>query len=470
MKKNLKKLLSQKYKHGFWTNIKKHKFPLGINEITISLLSEIKKEPQNLKLFRIKALKRWLQMRFPQWSSLNLPNINFENLLIYSAPILEDNKNLNITAIFEKCGIFLEKENNTVAIDAVFDSISIKTTFKNKLAKLGIIFCSISEAIIKYPKLINNYLGSVVSYNDNYFSALNSAIFSDGSFCYIPKNINCPLELSTYFRINDRESGQFERTLIVAESNSSLSYLEGCTATQYDKNQVHAAVVELIANDNANIKYATVQNWYSGNEYGIGGIFNFVTKRGICLGKSSSIKWVQVETGSAITWKYPSTLLVGFAAKSEFYSIALTNNFQQADTGTKMIHIGKFTKSKIISKGISAGYSKNVYRGLVQFTENAAYSKNFSQCDSFIIGAHSQSITFPYIEILNSTSILEHEAKISQISDEKFFYLQQRGINIELALTLIVSGFCKDVLTVLPMEFATEANQLLQMKIENSIG
>lgn len=467
MNKNLKKILTQKYKHGFWSNIEQKKFPKGINITAIKLLSNIKKEPKIFKNFRIRALKYWLRMRIPQWSSLILPKIDYNNLIIYSEPV---NQNSNITTVFEKCGISLDEENKGIAIDAVLDSISIKTTFKNKLGKFGIIFCSISEAIKKYPNLINNYLGSVVSYNDNYFSALNSAVFSDGSFCYIPKNIDCPLELSTYFRINNQNFGQFERTLIIAESNSSLSYLEGCTATQHDKNQLHAAIVEIIANNNAKIKYATVQNWYTGNEFGIGGIFNFVTKRGICLGKYASIKWVQVETGSAITWKYPSTLLVGLGSKSEFYSIALTNNFQQADTGTKMLHLGKYSKSKIISKGISAGFSKNTYRGLTQFTENAVYSKNFSQCDSFLIGTNSQSITFPYIEMKNSSSLIEHEAKISQITDEKLFYLQQRGINNELALSLIISGFCKDVLLVLPMEFATEANQLLQIKIENSIG
>lgn len=469
MKKSFQKIFSKSYKHGFWTNIKRDKFPFGLNKKNILLLSKKKEEFINLTNYRLKSYKKWNLMKFPIWTSLKFPKLNFKNLLIYSIPS-QKTKNLSsdLLLTFKKCGVPLTN-TESIAIDAVFDSISIGTTFKNKLGKLGIIFCSLSEAIKSYPQLINKYLGSVVPLGDNFFSALNSTIFSDGSFCYIPKNIHCPLELSTYFRINDRESGQFERTLIVAESNSQVNYLEGCTAVQYNKNQLHAAVVEIIVNKNAKIKYATVQNWYSGDQFGSGGVFNLVTKRGLCLGDSSLLLWTQVETGSAITWKYPSTLLIGNASKSEFYSISITNNYQQTDTGTKMIHLGHYTKSKIISKGISTGYSTNIYRGLVKFATNAYSAKNFSECDSLLLGSNSHSITYPYIDISNSTSILEHEAKISKISDEQMFYLQQRGIFLELALTLLISGFCKDVLTVLPIEFATEANELLQLKLESSI-
>jgi Fe-S cluster assembly protein SufB len=472
MKKKFQNIFSKNYKHGFWTSIKRNKFPFGLNKKNILLLSKKKEESINLTNYRLKSYKKWNLMKFPVWTYLKFPKLNFKNLLIYSTPFKKPkNTSSDLLLTFKKCGVPLinNEKTTSIAIDAVFDSISIGTTFKNTLAKSGIIFCSLSEAIITYPKLINKYLGSVVPYGDNFFSALNSAIFSDGSFCYIPKNIHCPLELSTYFRINDRESGQFERTLIIAESNSQVNYLEGCTAVQYNKNQLHAAVVEIIVNTNAKIKYATVQNWYSGDQSGLGGIFNLVTKRGLCLGHSSSLLWTQVETGSAITWKYPSTLLIGNFSTSEFYSISITNNYQQTDTGTKMIHLGKYTKSKIIAKGISTGHSKNIYRGLVKFASNAHSSKNFSECDSLLIGSNSRSITFPYIEIANSTSIVEHEAKISQISDEQMFYLQQRGILLELALTLLISGFCKDVLNILPIEFAIEANVLLQLKLENSI-
>jgi len=357
-----------------------------------------------------------------------------------------------------------------VAIDAVFDSVSIATTFQEKLAKSGVIFCSISEAIQCYPNLVKKFLGSVVSPSDNFFAALNSAVFTDGSFCYIPQNVDCPLELSTYFRINDKESGQFERTLIIAEKNSSLSYLEGCTAPQFSENQLHAAIVELIAFENARIQYSTVQNWYSGNEKGLGGIYNFVTKRGLCIGKNSKISWTQVETGSAITWKYPSCLLVGENSSGEFSSVALTNNYQQADTGTKMIHLGKKTKSKILSKGISCGFSQNCYRGLVKITSNAFYSRNFSQCDSFLLGSNSTACTYPYLEIRNSTALVEHEAKISKVSEEQLFYLLQRGISIEKSVSLLISGFCKDVFTKLPMEFAMEAEKLLSLKLQGTIG
>ena len=377
-----------------------------------------------------------------------------------------------ILKTFEKLGISLDEQKkiSNVAVDAVFDSVSIATTFKEKLAKYGVIFCSISEAIEFYPDLIKKFLGSVVPPADNFFGALNSAVFSDGSFCYIPQNVICPLELSTYFRINDKEAGQFERTLIIAEKNSSVNYLEGCTAPQFSENQLHAAIVELIAFENANIKYSTVQNWYSGDEKGIGGIYNFVTKRGLCIGKNSTISWTQVETGSSITWKYPSCLLVGANSSGEFYSVALTNNYQQADTGTKMIHLGKKTKSKIVSKGISCGNSKNSYRGLVKISSNASFSRNFSQCDSFLIGSSSLASTYPYLDIWNSSSIIEHEAKISKVSEEQLFYLMQRGINIEQAISLLISGFCKDVFTKLPMEFSSEADKLLSLKLEGTVG
>jgi len=417
-------------------------------------------------------------MKFPNWANLNIPEIDFNLITYYSIPKQQkkleslDQVDPEILKTFEKLGISLseQKKLSNVAVDAVFDSLSIATTFKEKLAKSGVIFCSISDALKDFPELVEKFLGKVVSPSDNYFAALNSAVFSDGSFCYIPQNIQCPLELSTYFRINDKESGQFERTLIIAEKNSNVNYLEGCTAPQYSQNQLHAAIVELIAFENAKIQYSTVQNWYSGNEQGIGGIWNFVTKRGLCLGKNSKISWTQVETGSAITWKYPSCILMGDSSSGEFFSVALTNNYQQADTGTKMIHIGKQTKSKIISKGISCGFSKNTYRGLVKITPNASFSRNFSQCDSFLIGATSTASTFPYFEIFNSTGIIEHEAKISKVSEDQFFYLQQRGINSEQALSLLVSGFCRDIFTKLPMEFALEANNLLSLKLEGTIG
>eukprot|EP01041_Mallomonas_annulata_P000028 gene28-31_t len=417
-------------------------------------------------------------MKFPEWANLSIKKIDFEKLTYYSSP--KKKKQLNslnevdpeILKTFEKLGISLDEQKklSNVAVDAVFDSVSIATTFKEKLSKHGVIFCSISEAIEFYPELIKKFLGTVISPSDNFFGALNSAVFSDGSFCYIPQNVTCPLELSTYFRINDKESGQFERTLIIAEKNSSVNYLEGCTAPQFSENQLHAAIVELIAFENAKIKYSTVQNWYSGDEFGKGGIYNFVTKRGLCIGKNANISWTQVETGSSITWKYPSCLLVGTNSSGEFYSVALTNNYQQADTGTKMIHLGKKTKSKIISKGISCGNSKNAYRGLVKISSNAAYSRNFSQCDSFLIGSLSTASTYPYLDIWNSTSIVEHEAKISKVSEEQLFYLMQRGISIEQAISLLISGFCKDVFTKLPMEFATEADKLLSLKLEGSVG
>jgi Fe-S cluster assembly protein SufB len=474
----IQEVFNQPYKYGFSTKIETEQFPKGINESIIELISIKKKEPLFLKNFRAKAYKKWKDMKFPSWANLNILPINFQDITYYSIPkkkkLLKSLEEVDpeILQTFEKLGISLteQKQLSNVAIDAVFDSISIATTFKEKLGKSGVIFCSISEAIQEYPKLIEKFLGKVVSSNDNFFAALNSAVFSDGSFCYIPQNTECPLELSTYFRINDKDAGQFERTLIIAEKNSKVNYLEGCTAPQYSENQLHAAIVELIAFENAKIKYSTVQNWYSGNKEGIGGIYNFVTKRGLCLGKNSQISWTQVETGSSITWKYPSCILVGENSYGEFYSVALTNNHQQADTGTKMIHLGKKTKSKIISKGISCGSSKNAYRGLVKISSNASFSKNFSQCDSFLLGSSSTASTFPYLDIGNSNSIIEHEAKISKVGEEQLFYLTQRGIDTEKAVSLLISGFCKDVFTMLPMEFATEADKLLSLKLEGTIG
>ncbi len=474
----INQVISQPYKYGFKTDIEKELFPVGLNENIIRLISEKKKEPTFLLDYRLKAYKKWVQMQSPEWANLEIHPINYQNITYYSVPKQKEKLNsLNevdpeILKTFEKLGISLDEQKklSNVAIDAVFDSVSIATTFKEKLGKSGVIFCSISEAIEYYPELVKKFLGSVVSAGDNFFASLNSAVFSDGSFCYVPKNIVCPLELSTYFRINDKDAGQFERTLIIAEKNSSINYLEGCTAPQYSENQLHAAIVELIAFENAKIKYSTVQNWYSGDEKGIGGIYNFVTKRGLCIGKNSNISWTQVETGSSITWKYPSCILLGNSSSGEFYSVALTNYCQQADTGTKMIHLGKQTKSKIISKGISCGSSKNAYRGLVKIASNADYSRNFSQCDSFLLGSNSIASTYPYLDIWNSSSIVEHEATISKISEEQLFYLLQRGINSEQAISLMISGFCKDVFTMLPMEFASEADKLLALKLEGTVG
>lgn len=471
-------VINEPYKYGFKTKIEKEDFPVGLNKDIISLISTKKKEPEFLKKFRLTAFKKWLKMKTPEWANLSINAINYNDITYYSIP--KQKKRLNsldevdpeILKTFEKLGISLEEQKklSNVAVDAVFDSISIGTTYKEKLGKSGVIFCSISEAIQFYPKLIEKFLGRVISSGDNFFASLNSAVFSDGSFCYIPKNVKCPLELSTYFRINDKDSGQFERTLIIAEKNSTVNYLEGCTAPQFSENQLHAAIVELIAFENAKIKYSTVQNWYSGNEEGIGGIYNFVTKRGLCLGKNANISWTQVETGSSITWKYPSCTLLGKNSSGEFYSIALTNNYQQADTGTKMLHLGQGTTSKIISKGISCGFSKNSYRGLVKIGLNASYARNFSQCDSFLIGSSSLACTYPYLDIWNSTAIVEHEATISKISEEQLFYLTQRGIKIEHAIGLLINGFCKDVVTMLPMEFATEADKLLSLKLEGTVG
>nr|AYO28223.1 iron-sulfur cluster formation ABC transporter [Synura sphagnicola] len=470
-------VLNQPYKYGFETSIETEKFPSGINLEVISLLSSLKNEPDFILNFRLTAFKKWLEMDLPNWANLVVQPFDFQKITYYSQPKKKKLNSLNevdpeILKTFEKLGISLDEQKklSNVAIDAVFDSVSIATTFKEKLAKSGIIFCSISEAIEYYPNLVNKFLGSVVPPNDNFYAALNSAVFSDGSFCYIPQNTICPLDLSTYFRINDKESGQFERTLIIAEKNSSLNYLEGCTAPQFSSNQLHAAIVEIIAFENAKVNYSTIQNWYSGDEKGIGGIYNFVTKRAICLGKNATVRWVQVETGSAITWKYPSCILVGTNSSGQFYSVALTNNYQQADTGTKMIHLGKKTKSKIISKGISCGHSKNSYRGLVKMNSNASFSRNFSQCDSFLIGSSSMASTYPYLDIRNSTSIVEHEATISKISEDQLFYFLQRGINMEQSISLLISGFCKEVFTNLPMEFATEADKLLSLKLEGTVG
>lgn len=476
--KILEQLVTRPYKYGFSTNIENDRLPLGLEETTIKLLSIKKGEPEFMCQNRLEAFNIWKRLKEPKWAEIFHPKINYQNIRYYSAPKTKkkldslDEVDTELLKTFEKLGISLNEQKRlaNVAVDAVFDSVSITTTFKKELAKSGVIFCSISEAIQKYPILIKEYLGKVVPPGDNYFAALNSAVFSDGSFCYVPKNTRCPMELSTYFRINDQESGQFERTLLIAEKNSYVSYLEGCTAPQRDNNQLHAAIVELIAFEKAEIKYSTVQNWYSGNENGHGGIYNFVTKRGLCAGQKSKISWTQLETGSAITWKYPSCLLVGDGSIGEFYSVALTNNYQQADTGTKMIHIGNNTRSKIISKGISAGKSKNSYRGLIKIGSGTLNARNFSQCDSLLIGANSTANTFPYIEVENSTAKVEHEAAVSKIGEEQLFYFSQRGVDTEKGISMLISGFCQDVFINLPMEFSVEADKLLSLKLENSVG
>jgi Fe-S cluster assembly protein SufB len=475
---NITKLVNQPYKYGFSTKIEKDIIEKGLNENVIKLISKKKNESKFLLEFRLKAYKKWKQMNSPEWSLIKFSEINYQDIIYYSAPKFKkklnslDDVDPELLKTFEKLGISLteQKRLTNVAVDAVFDSVSIVTTFKEELAEHGVIFCSISEAFEKYPELIKNYIGTVVPIGDNYFSALNSAVFTDGSFCYIPKNVKCPLELSTYFRINDQQSGQFERTLIIADENSQVSYLEGCTAPQYDTNQLHAAVVELIALDNSFIKYSTVQNWYGGNEKGEGGVYNFVTKRGLCSGKNSRISWTQVETGSNITWKYPSCVLIGDNSQGEFYSVALTNNYQQADTGSKMTHVGKNTRSRIVSKGISAGKSKNTYRGLVNITNKALGARNYSQCDSLLIGNLSNSNTFPLIVMQNSTGKIEHEASTSKIGEEQIFYFLQRGISMEKGIELIISGFCRDVFTELPLEFAAEADRLISLKLEGTVG
>ncbi len=475
---NITNLVNQPYQYGFSTDIEKDIIEKGLNEKTIRLISKKKQETEFLLQFRLKAYKKWKQMSEPDWAYLKFPEINYQDIIYYSAP--KSQKKLTdlsevdpeLLETFEKLGISLTEQKRlaNVAVDAVFDSVSIATTFKEELNQYGVIFSSISEAIKEYSNLIEKYLGSVVPIGDNYFSALNSAVFTDGSFCYIPKDTVCPLDLSTYFRINDPKSGQFERTLIIAEKNSQVNYLEGCTAPQYDTNQLHAAIVELVALENAKIKYSTVQNWYSGNQYGKGGVYNFVTKRGVCAGNNSKISWTQVETGSSITWKYPSCLLIGDDSQGEFYSVALTNNYQQADTGTKMIHVGKNTRSRIISKGISAGKSKNSYRGFVNVLNKAIGARNYSQCDSLLIGELSNANTFPYISVQNSTTKIEHEASTSKIGEEQIFYFLQRGISMEKAIELMISGFCKDIFTELPLEFAAEADKLLTLKLEGSVG
>ncbi len=470
--------INSDYKYGFTTDIEMDSAPKGLNEDIIRFISAKKNEPQWLLDYRLKAFRHWLTLDEPTWAHVHYPKIDFQNIIYYSAP--KKSKQLNsldevdpeLLKTFEKLGISLleQKRLTGVAVDAVIDSVSVKTTFKEKLGELGIIFSSFSEAVHEHPELIKKYMGSVIPYTDNYYSALNSAVFTDGSFCYIPKGVRCPMELSTYFRINASGTGQFERTLIVADEGAYVSYLEGCTAPMRDENQLHAAVVEIIAQEKAEVKYSTVQNWYPGDKNGKGGIYNFVTKRGICAGFGAKISWTQVETGSAITWKYPSVILKGDNSVGEFYSVAVTNNMQQADTGTKMIHLGKNTKSTIISKGISAGKSQNSYRGLVRISPKASNARNFSQCDSLLMGDQCGAHTFPYIEIKNPSAIVEHEATTSKIGEDQLFYCKQRGIDTEKAIGLIVNGYCKDVLKQLPMEFAVEAQKLLSISLEGSVG
>ncbi|MDZ4678734.1 MAG: Fe-S cluster assembly protein SufB [Oligoflexia bacterium] len=474
----IKDLTDREYQYGFVTDIEQESIAKGLSEDVVKLISAKKNEPEFMLEWRLKAYRHWLTLTEPKWQHVHYPAINYQDVIYYSAPKKKETlKSLDevdpeLRTMFDKLGISLDEQKRLsgVAVDAVVDSVSVATTFKAKLGELGIIFCSFSEAVHNHPELIKKYLGTIVPYTDNYFAALNSAVFSDGSFCYIPKGVRSPMELSTYFRINAADTGQFERTLIVAEEGSHVSYLEGCTAPRRDKNQLHAAVVELVAMDNAQIKYATVQNWYPGDKEGKGGIYNFVTKRGKCKGTNSKISWTQVETGSAITWKYPSVILQGDNSIGEFYSVALTNNHQQADTGTKMIHLGKNTKSTIISKGISAGKGQNTYRGLVQIGKNATGSRNYSQCDSLLLGDKCGAHTFPYIEVKNTSSQVEHEASTSKIGEDQIFYCKQRGLSEEDAVNMIVNGFCKDVFKKLPMEFAVEAQKLLGVSLEGSVG
>ncbi len=473
----LSEVTGSEYKYGFETIIEMDTIPKGLNEDVIKVISKKKNEPEFMLEFRLKAFKKWQEMEMPNWAHLDIPPIDFQDISYYAAPKKNEKKSMDevdpeLIDTFNKLGIPLEEQLVLagVAVDAVFDSVSVKTTMQDKLKELGIIFMPISEAVQHHPELVKQYLGAAVPVSDNYFSALNSAVFSDGSFVYIPKGVRCPVELSTYFRINARETGQFERTLIVADEGSYVSYLEGCTAPMRDENQLHAAVVEIITMDKAEVKYSTVQNWYPGNKEGKGGIYNFVTKRGLCKGADSKISWTQVETGSAITWKYPSCILAGDNSIGEFYSVAVTNNFQQADTGSKMIHLGKNTKSTIISKGISAGYSQNSYRGLVKVMKKAENSRNFTQCDSLLLGDKCGAHTWPYIDVNNKSSIVEHEATTSKISDDQLFYCQQRGLDSEAAIELIVNGYAKEVLNKLPMEFAVEAQKLLAISLEGSVG
>jgi Fe-S cluster assembly protein SufB len=475
----IEELANREYQHGFTTDVDVDTVPRGLNEEIIRTISAKKQEPDWLLQWRLKAYRHWLTMKEPRWPNVHYPPVNFQDVIYYAAP--KQKKQLNsldevdpeLRRTFEKLGISLDEQKRLsgVAVDAVFDSVSVATTFKDKLAELGIIFCSFSEAVREHPELVRKYLGSVVPYNDNFYAALNSAVFSDGSFCYIPKGVRCPMELSTYFRINAKETGQFERTLLIAEEGAYISYLEGCTAPIRDENQLHAAVVELVAvGEGSQIKYSTVQNWYPGDREGRGGIYNFVTKRGACRGRNSKISWTQVETGSAITWKYPSCILQGEGSVGEFYSVAVTNHKQQADTGTKMIHIGKDTRSTIVSKGISAGNGQNTYRGLVKVLKGADNARNYSQCDSLLLGDRCGAHTFPYIEVKNPTAKVEHEASTSKIGEDQIFYCKQRGLSAEDAVNLIVNGFCKQVFLNLPMEFAVEAQKLLGVSLEGSVG
>ncbi|HAQ65433.1 MAG TPA: Fe-S cluster assembly protein SufB [Bacteroidales bacterium] len=474
----LEEVTKSEYKYGFVTDIETEFAPRGLSEDTIRYISAKKEEPGFMLEFRLKAYHRWLEMKQPDWAHLTIPAIDFQNIFYYAAPRkkpqLENLEQVDpeLLKTFEKLGISLEEQKRLtgVAVDAVIDSVSVKTTFTETLSKLGIIFCSFSDAVKNHPDLVKEYMGSVVPIGDNYFAALNSAVFSDGSFAYIPKGVRCPIELSTYFRINAANTGQFERTLIIADEGAYVSYMEGCTAPQRDENQLHAAIVEIIALKDAEVKYSTVQNWYPGNKEGLGGIYNFVTKRGICKGNNSRISWTQVETGSAITWKYPSCILMGDNSVGEFYSVAVTNNHQQADTGSKMIHLGRNSRSTIISKGISAGQSNNSYRGLVKITKRAENARNFSQCDSLLLGDRCGAHTFPYIQAENKSSVVEHEATTSKISDDQLFYCQQRGIDSESAIGLIVNGYAREVLSKLPMEFAVEAQKLLSISLEGSVG
>ena len=476
--KIISEVTSGEYKYGFHSDIETEKIPKGLSEDVVRLISKKKNEPDWLLEFRLKAYRHWVTMKMPSWANLIVPKINYQDIIFYAAPKQQakyesiDEIDPELKRTFDKLGIPLEEQKHLsgVAVDAVMDSVSVKTTFRETLAESGIIFCSFSDAVKEYPDLVKRYMGTVVPYTDNFFASLNSAVFSDGSFCYIPKGVRCPMELSTYFRINAANTGQFERTLLVADEESYVSYLEGCTAPMRDENQLHAAIVEIIAENNAEVKYSTVQNWYPGDKNGKGGIFNFVTKRGMCRGENSKISWTQIETGSAITWKYPSCILRGDNSVGEFYSVAVTNNHQQADTGTKMIHIGKNTKSTIVSKGISAGHGQNSYRGLVKVLKNATGARNFSQCDSLLLGDKCGAHTFPYIEVDNQTAIVEHEATTSKIGEDQIFYCNQRGISTEDAIGLIVNGYAREVINKLPMEFAVEAQKLLQISLEGSVG
>ncbi len=476
--KIIRDVTSGEYKYGFYSDIETERIRKGLDEDVIRLISGKKNEPEWLLEFRLRAYRHWLTLKMPRWPNLTIPSIDYQDIIYYAAPRQKvspgsiDEIDPELKKTFDKLGIPLEEQKHLagVAVDAVMDSVSVKTTFREALAEMGIIFCSFSEAVREYPELVRRYLGTVVPHTDNFFATLNSAVFSDGSFCYIPKGVRCPMELSTYFRINAASTGQFERTLLVADEESYVSYLEGCTAPMRDENQLHAAVVEIISEANAEVKYSTVQNWYPGDKDGKGGIFNFVTKRGICRGDNSKISWTQIETGSAITWKYPSCILRGDNSVGEFYSVAVTNNYQQADTGTKMIHLGKNTRSTIVSKGISAGHGQNSYRGLVRVVKNATNARNFSQCDSLLMGDKCGAHTFPYIEVDNQSAVVEHEATTSKIGEDQIFYCNQRGISTEDAVGLIVNGYAREVINKLPMEFAVEAQKLLQISLEGSVG